>query len=736
MGEVSEAVKKVVALLKNATTDTEKFTGLFLVTKLVKAKDCKANAKKLIFEAIGFDFLKRLLLTSDVPVDCPPSIYKSVALSVLTCFCNEPELATHPEMLANIPVFLDIVQQADGSDYDDNLIIIGEAYGCLKAIAAHDPGQKALYDVGAINKMLEIYLQQSFQTDEALNILVTLVSRFGTTAWDNKNPKSFQVIINKIALEFETDHDERKFELCQILHSLLFNAPKNAITKTTALEETWPQSIYKGLTDILQSKISKDQRNPALILASTMLGLLGAEWAVNEEDKPKQFFLLLIQLAAIEVRMQLDGKSLKQAQSHAALVTSCYIILEVSINHIANDVLDLEQKEKQTLYTGLKGAFSAVIGLLTKISNDKNKDNLAVDEKVFVCASVRVLVAWLAQETSAMRPQVYQLLPYVLSLANETFSLSRARRIAEKAKMPIEDPPNPLSHMDILRIMLPALCHLTVEDEARKIMLREKQEDVLLDCFEFHWAIVQRKKPPVPRSERLKLLNQPPEELSPEILEEMQDSRTAMISICNIFMNVTVLEAKLVEDSSSFNKLLQFIFENLSELKSIPENLVLHGHLAVLGLLLLKQQSKRIKKNDFSICRYIQVTIRFLWDAYTVDESNDPSALVVSIAYKEHWMEIMELWFLGMQTMSSVLAVVPWISEFAIESGWAEDIIKKLRTVKIGTLQPNVKSAYEDFLCHLVDANADIVGVLKKADALKVCRNHRFMELGKKLFGD
>ncbi|KAF5292935.1 hypothetical protein FQA39_LY13815 [Lamprigera yunnana] len=707
MGEVSEAVKKVVALLNNASTDTEKFTGLFLVTKLVKAKDCKTNAKKLIFEAIGFDFLKRLLLTADVPVDCPPSIYKSVALSVLTCFCNEPELATHPEMLANIPVFLDIVQQADASDYDDNLIIVGEAYGCLKAIAAHEVGQKALHGVGAINKMSEIYAQQSFQTDEALNILVTLVSRFGATAWDNKDPKFFQVILNKIALDFETDHDERKFELCQILHSLLFNAPKNAITKTTALEETWPQSIYKGLTDILQSKISKDQRNPAMILASTMLSMMGAEWAVNEEDKPKPFFLLLIQLAAIEVRMQLDGKSLKQAHSHAALITSCYIILEVSINYVATDVLDLEQKEKQTLYTGLKGAFSALIGLLTKISNDKNKDNLAVDEKVFVCASVRVLVAWLAQETSAMRPQVYQLLPFMLTLANETFALSRARRLAEKAGTPIDL--NPLNQIDILRIMLPALCHLTVEDEARKIMLKIKQEDVLLECFEFHWAIVQRKKAPVPRSERLKLLNQPPEELSPEILEEMQDSRTAMISICNIFMNITVLEAKLVEDSATFNKLLQFIFENLSELKSIPENLVLHGHLSVLGLLLLKQQSKRIKKNDFSICRYIQVTIRFLWDAYTMDESNDPNALVVSMTYKEHWMEIMELWFLGMQTMSSVLAVVPWISEFAIESGWAEDIIKKLKSVKIGSLQPNIKSAYEDFLCHLVDANEDVV---------------------------
>jgi len=96
----------------------------------------------------------------------------------------------------------------------------------------------------------------------------------------------------------------------------------------------------------------------------------------------------------------------------------------------------------------------------------------------------------------------------------------------------------------------------------------------------------------------------------------------------------------------------------------------------------------------------------------------------------------MELWFLGMQTMSGILAPIPWLSEFAIESGWAEGIIETLKKVKIGTLQPNVKSAYEDFLCQLVAVNNDVVDVLKKADALRVCRNHRLMELGKRLFGD
>lgn len=737
MGDLSEPIKKCILILKSAKSDTEKFAALFMVTKLVKGKDCNSQAKKALFEAIGFKFLKKLLTNNNVQEDCPPAVYKSVALSILTCFCKDPELATHPEMLANIPVFLDIVQTSDNDDYDDNLIIISEAYTCLQCIAEQTAGQRALIEVGAITKMSEIYSQQSFQTDEALNILVKLVSRYGPISWGN-DPKPFHALVSKIALDFATDQSERKFELATILSALLYSCNKATVVPT-ASEETWPLSIYKALHDILTSKIGKNQRDPALKLAANIVDLLGIEWTLSDEENPKKFFLLLLQLCAIEVRMQLDDRSFKQAFANAELVTSCFIVLELSINFMATDQLDLEQKEKQSVYTSLKGAFNAIVSILTKVSNDKNREKLPDAEKVFVCAMVRVLVAWIAQETTAMREQIYALLPFIFTLANDSFHAYRSRKLSEKNKTdgePMEAEVCLMGQIDLLRLMLPALCHLVVEDKARDIVLNLKQEDILYEAMNFHWSIVHYKKPPVPKSERLKPRTQPEPELDPDVLEDMKDSRAAMVSLCNIFMNLTVLAPKVVDNSLLFNTLLKFIFNNLPELKNIPENLVLHGHLGVLGLLLLKQLASKVKKNDFSICRYIQATIRFLWDAYNVDESNDPNALVVSMSYKEYWSEIADLWFLGMQTMSGVLAIVPWISEFALESGWAEGIVKMLVKVKVGTLPPNVKSAFEDFLCRLVDSNENVIAVLKKAGALKMCRNHRFMDLGKKLFGD
>lgn len=722
---IPEPVKKCIDILKASKEDTQKFAALFMVTKLVKGKDCTPAAKKALFDAIGFKFLKKLLKSDKVPDDCPPAVYKSVALSILTAFCQEESLATHKEMLENIPLFLEIVQTADDADYEDNLIIVSESYACLQAIASYEAGQQALFDIGAIDKFSQIYSQQTFQTDEALNLIVTLANRFGPASWST-DPKQFNALIQRIGLDFETDHTERKFELCEIMSALLFNCRREVVSKNLT-EEIWPESLFKGLNDILKSKIGPKQRDPALKLAGQAVEVLGIEWTLNDVDDPKKFFLLLLQLAAIEVRMQLDGKSFSQACARADLLTSCFIILELSVNYMATDTLELDQKEKQSIYTALKGAFTAVLSVLSKLDKDKAKNTLSAKDQAFACAAVRVLVSWLAQETQAMRPQIYQLLPFLFTLANSTF---RELKKWHTEKLPGERP------ADILRVMLPAMCHLAVEDKARAVLFKEKQDEVLYEALEFYFSIAHYKKPPVPRAERLKRMNEPDPVLTPQQLDDMKDARAAIVSLCNIFMNLTVLEARIVGDSELFNKLLNFISENLPILKDIPENLVMQGHLAITGLLLLKQQAKKVKQNDFTICRYIQSTIRFLWDAYNIDESNDPTALVVAIAYKEHWNELMELWFLGMQTMSGILASIPWISDFALESGWAEGIVETLKKVKIGTLPANVKSAYEDFLCSLVGANSNVVAVLKKADALRVCRNHRMMDLGKKLFGD
>ncbi|CAB3371946.1 neurochondrin homolog [Cloeon dipterum] len=717
------SVKKCCAVLKGAQNDTEKFAGLFMVTKVIKAKELSADSKKQLFEAVGFDFLRRLLLTSDALEDCPPQIYKSVAVSVLSCFCDEPEVATHPQLLANLNALVEIIQLED--DEEENLQVISETYQCLKHVALHDAGLEKLKEIGAVSKLVKAYADQSFESDEALTIVCRMAIHFGPSVWD-EDAQTLNTLLNKITMDMETDQSEHKFELAETLHTLLYNSNRQII-RDTAKEQTWPSSCYKALSDILTSRLGKQQRDPSLKLASIIIELLGVEWSLTDEEKPKAFFLLLVQLCSIEVRMQVEDRSFEQVMKNADLLVSCFNLMEIAIAYVATTpTFELEQKEKQQLYTALKGAFAALINLLGKIANIRDK--LGPIEKAFVYASIRVLAAWLAQETSALRDAVHKLLPFILEMSNETFRATAQRKVDGQEAAPTD--------VDVLRLFLPALCHLAVEEPARKAMINMKQEEVLFDCLQYYWALVQPDKPMIPRAERLK---QRVEVVLTQVqLEEVEDARAAMISLCNIFMNITVLEPKMVDQSATFNRLLKFLFNKLPELKSTPENLVLQGNLAVMGLLLLKQLSARQNKNDYTICRYLTATMRFLWDAYVVDEHGDNSLgpLTVSTTYKKYWLELMELWFLGMQTMSCVLELVPWVAQFAIESGWVEGVIDTLKRVRVGDFPANARSAFEDLLCHLVDASPQVATLLKDNDALQVCRNHRLMELGKKLFGD
>ena len=56
--------------------------------------------------------------------------------------------------------------------------------------------------------------------------------------------------------------------------------------------------------------------------------------------------------------------------------------------------------------------------------------------------------------------------------------------------LPVAAPPA----KDLLRLLLPALCHLTAEDEPRKILRENKGLELLLEYFAYHWRMVNELK--------------------------------------------------------------------------------------------------------------------------------------------------------------------------------------------------------------------------------------------------
>ena len=52
------------------------------------------------------------------------------------------------------------------------------------------------------------------------------------------------------------------------------------------------------------------QRDPALLLASAAVHLLGVPWTLSPDGERRQFLLVLVHLACIEVRMTLEDRDL------------------------------------------------------------------------------------------------------------------------------------------------------------------------------------------------------------------------------------------------------------------------------------------------------------------------------------------------------------------------------------------------------------------------------------------
>nr|CAG4641500.1 EOG090X0266 [Eurycercus lamellatus] len=691
--EIPDSVKRCVAALKGAKSDNDKFASLFVVTKLIKADECDENCLKLLYQAIGFDFLNRLLKSTEVPQDCPPFIYKSIALSIVSCFCSVPEIVESPSILSIIPVLLDIVSMADTDDMEDNLMLVSDCYTCLQAIGSFEKGRKALLEKGSLEKLAEIYVEENFRHDEALNLLVYMASHQGRQLWIGKED-IFKQLMSRLANDFNGESSERKFELCRMLAVFLTNSPP--LPASDLLKEEWPQLTLLNLEKILCSKIGTSHRDGALQLVARMLELFGIGWGLKFGPNPRQFLLLLVNLACVEVRMKLEDKTLDQALESADILVACYSIVELFISFMTTQgFLDFDAKQREQAYCALKGAVGAILSLLNEVSEEQEQGwpGPVNDRRTqFICASIRILGAWLSEETTSMKEEVCAVLPFIISMCSRLF---------EERKMGTTDLPDPL------RFMLPAFCHLAAEDEPRKIMLAQKMPQLLYDYLLFQWGIFKAwlAQQPAVAADWLHIETTEEEDAEADALRP--DSEPAVILVCGIFMNLAVLEPELVATDAVFAQLLKFCITHLPSLVHRQDFVVLLGNMGVLGLLLLRHHAWKFVNGDSTVFRYIQGCVSFLWDAHNSEESCDSLSLVISLRYKKDWPDLAELWFLGMQGLSNVMSKLDWIVEFIVDSGWPQEMMKSLSRIVAGAIDANTRTAYEDFLCCLVRAKPD-----------------------------
>ncbi len=225
--------------------------------------------------------------------------------------------------------------------------------------------------------------------------------------------------------------------------------------------------------------------------------------------------------------MAVDGCDLESASGKSALLCSCFIILETTIstlsscedghsgdNHkfftffffffffffaLSNIICNVccfvlgcfGVETVLQLQTALNESFSSVVFLLELASTEMSetepesaapsssngssssdmgsgiRNEQSVLKYPIVAAALRVLGAWLAEDDLSLTEDVYKLLPFLLRLTGS------ARPCGAGSKKEEEE------EEDLLKFLLPGLCHLTADDKARPVLMRSGLPGIL-----------------------------------------------------------------------------------------------------------------------------------------------------------------------------------------------------------------------------------------------------------------
>ncbi|XP_065506712.1 neurochondrin [Caloenas nicobarica] len=670
-GDRTATLKRCLGVLRDARNDSEQFAALLLVTKAVRAGEVDAKTRRQIFNAIGFTFPNRLLVSGQPPAGCPPHTFRALGLTLLACFCTDPELAGHSQILNKIPTFNDIlVSPCD----PDGTSMIDDVYQCLSAVMATARGPRELVTKGTVCALCQAYVKSSYGSDRALTLLLGLLAVAEAKCWQRDTPHLLAVL-SKLSDDFLKAEDMTKFELCEVLPRFVPLSPP--LTQDPQGRECLHR-LYKGLADILGSKLSQSQRDPALKFAACLVQACGSEW-IPAGSAGSKFLALLVNLACVEVRLTLEEPDPVEAEGKKEVVTACYVLIEMGIQECLREEKPLlEEVQKIQLMRIMEEAFGAVIFYLRQVKQEELEDP-------FIFASVRILGAWMAEETSSLKQEICELLPFLVHYAKKLFQEgSTAVSLPQPELVSSEGSELP---RDALRFLLPGFCHLTVEDRPRDILITAGAPALLCEYFIHQWE----------------LLTSEPGSPAPLTSAEM-----SLQTLCGIFLNLVVTAPDLIRRDKTFSSLMDMLMRSLPLLLPQKDHLVLAANFATLGLMLARiLASPAVLQGTQPVKEFFGATIRFLSQAHTTqaEPGSDALAMAVSPAYGGAWAELRELWLLGTQALAGCVPLLPWLPQAVLEARWLEALADLLTRVDPASVDFELIAVFQGMLVELARAS-------------------------------
>ncbi|XP_068125199.1 neurochondrin isoform X2 [Hyperolius riggenbachi] len=676
----NSALLKCLEVLKAAKNDSEQFAALLLVTKCARASDLDDQTRLRIFDAVGFSFPNRLLFSKSTFDGCPEYLFRSLGLTLLACFCTDSSLTSHPQILNKIPILNETVSKPIQQQDKNESSMVDDAYQCFMGIMTSHQGMKHLVSSDTVSSLCQAYLNRCHSWEAALRILTTLLTAMPNKCW-KKSHKELQHLLVKLGEEFSKEEGIRKFQLAEILP--VFLPPSPVLTETTWGKDCL-KYLCKGLFKVLSSKLSISQRDVGIKLGAYLSQVYGSSWFLMDSkgDKAK-FFCLLVNLACVEIRMSLEGPELPD--SRRAATTACYSLIEMGIQECAKEEVRpmLKENQKLQLLCVIQEACGAVIYYLQQVDWERLEDP-------FLLASVRMLGAWLAEETSCLRQEVIQLLPFLLHYMRTLYQrgVSCRNQPTEVSQVAVLSSSwGAVWPGDAIRFLLPAMCHLSAEELPRRILISDKIPALLCDYFQLQWEVFSKEDELIPDAKHV--------------------AELSMQSCCGVFLNLVVTEPSLVGQESCFVTLLKLLMQSLSVLLPKEGHMTLVANISTLGLMMSRLLVETPALEENTSRDFFKASIHFLSHSHvaSTDPDTEKQHFVLCKEYSEAWEDMSELWFLGVQAFTACLPLLPWLYSLVLESGWLKDVLSLLGQVSPQSVDLEVVTVLQDLLTTLAQKN-------------------------------
>lgn len=215
---------------------------------------------------------------------------------------------------------------------------------------------------------------------------------------------------------------------------------------------------------------------------------------------------------------------------------------------------------------------------------------------------------------------------------------------------------------DIMRFMLPPLCHLSADDKMRKILVENNGLELLSKYFFHHWNSWHGQTKGV---------------------TDDNESETCLITMLGILLNILVTEPELATEAEALKEIGKHALVSSSQLLFRDRNITILVNLVVLGLLFVKcheDRGKTVSFDQLEVSVFLKNSIQILKEARyptTSKTQGDPGDRKSELATqcRDFWDDISELWFLGVQVLLSLAGSMCVAKELLEECGWYEEVV-------------------------------------------------------------